>query len=313
MTGKQVVVASRSFGKAQPEGAEMLLQAGFSLKYLPGGRSAHEELAAFMMEGETIAVIAGAEPITGEMINASPNLRVIAMHGVGLNHIDAETAKAREIVVKAVPGGNSEAVADLTWGLILAVSRKICTADSETRKGNWGKYFGYGVDHKTLGIIGFGYIGKAVARRAVGFDMKVLAYDVFQDKETAAKLNVTFVEKQTLLTSSDIITLHIPLLPQTRYFIGAGELDLMKETAILINVSRGEIVDENALIKALIEDEIAGAGLDVFAEEPLPEGHPLTLVSNTVLTPHIGARTYETMRDIGITCAQNIIKSVSDI
>ena len=312
MTGKQVVVASRSFGKAQPEGAEMLLRAGFSLKYLPGERSAHEELAAFMMEAETIAVIAGAEPITGEMINASPNLRIITMHGAGLNHIDSDTAGRRGIVVKAVAGGNSEAVADLTWGLILAVSRKICTADSETRKGNWGKYFGYSVDHKTLGIIGFGFIGKAVARRALGFDMNVLAYDVFQDKETAEKLNVTFVDKQTILTTSDIVTLHIPLLPQTKHFIGEDELDLMKSTAILVNVSRGEIVHEAALITALVEEKILGAGLDVFTEEPLPAGHLLTLASNTVLTPHIGARTFETMRDIGIACAKNILSVVSD-
>jgi len=312
MTGKQVVVASRSFGKAQPEGAELLLQAGFSLKYLPGDRSAHEELATSMEEDETIAVIAGAEPITGEMINASPNLRIITMHGVGLNHIDSDTAEGRGIVVKAVPGGNSEAVADLTWGLILAVSRRICIADSETRKGNWGKYFGTSVDQKTLGIIGFGYIGKAVARRALGFDMNVLAYDVFQDVETAAKLNVNFVDKQTILSKSDIITLHIPLLPQTRHFIGADELKLMKSTAILVNVSRGEIVDEAALVTALIEEKILGAGLDVFTEEPLPVGHPLTLASNTVLTPHIGARTFETMRDIGIACAKNILTVVSE-
>jgi D-3-phosphoglycerate dehydrogenase len=245
------------------------------------------------------------------MINASPNLRVITMHGVGLNHIDSDTADGRGIVVKAVPGGNSEAVADLTWGLILAVSRKICMADSETRKGNWGKYFGHGVDHKTLGIMGFGFIGKAVARRALGFNMNVLAYDVFRDEETAANLHVTFVDKQTLLTTSDIITLHIPLLPQTRDFIGVDEFDLMKSTAILVNVSRGEIVDEAALIKALNDEKISGAGLDVFTEEPLPEGHPLTLAPNTVLTPHIGARTFETMRDIGIACAKNIISVIS--
>lgn len=130
--------------------------------------------------------------------------------------------------------------------------------------------------------------------------------------ETAAKLNVNFVDKQTILSKSDIITLHIPLLPQTRHFIGADELKLMKSTAILVNVSRGEIVDEAALVTALIEEKILGVGLDVFTEEPLPVGHPLTLASNTVLTPHIGARTFETMRDIGIACAKNILTVVSE-
>ena len=288
----------------------MLLQAGFRLKHLPGERDAHEELATLMQEADTVAVIAGAEPITASMIEASPNLKIIAMHGVGLNHIDQKTAQARGVVVKAVPGGNAEAVADLTWGLMFAVSRKICAADHGIRQGTWGKYVGYSLNEKTLGIVGFGHIGKAVARRALGFDMQVFAYDVYQDEKVAKELNVSYVGKDKLLTESDFISLHIPLLPETKDFIGPNELEQMKETAILINVSRGEVVNEPALIKALENKEIAGAGLDVFCLEPLPKEHPLAKAPNTVLTPHIGARTYETIRNIGVACAKNILSVV---
>jgi D-3-phosphoglycerate dehydrogenase len=244
------------------------------------------------------------------MILSSPNLKIIAMHGVGLSHIDRETAREKGVIVKAVPGGNSEAVADHTWGLLLAAARKICQADAEVREGGWGKHFGSSVNQKTLGIIGFGFIGKAVARRAIGFDMRVLAFDVYQDEEAARDLNTRYVELDDLISTSDYITIHVPLLPETRHLIDTPQLESMKPSAVLVNISRGEVVNERALAEALLQGKIAGAGLDVFSEEPLPEDHPLRTAPNTVLTPHDGARTFETIRDIGIACAENIISAL---
>lgn len=271
MKGRQVVVAARSIGRVEPT---------------------------------------GAEPITAEMIAEAANLRIIAMHGVGLNHIDQEAAEARGIVVKAVPGGNADAVADLTWGLMFAVSRRIAEADAAVRQGEWGKFIGHSVSKKTLGIVGFGAIGKAVARRASGFSMVLLAYDVLTDEATAQSLNVEYVSLDTLLEQSDFVTLYVPLMDATRGLIGERELAMMKPSAVLVNVSRGGVVDEQALCHALHEGSIAGAGIDVYSEEPIAADHGLLQAPNCVLTPHIGGRSVETIRHIGIETARNILEAL---
>lgn len=310
----QIVVAAKSFGRAEPEGAEMLKRAGFSLSYLPEKGSAHDELAGMMRDERTVAVVAGAEAITGEMIQNSPNLRVIAMHGVGLSHIDCESASRRGIQVKAIPGGNAQAVADLTWALILAVSRHICEADSAVRRGDWsGRFIGFGLDHKTIGIIGFGAIGQAVAKRATAFDMMVLAHDIISYPEAARAVGATFTNLDSLLCSSDIITVHVPFGDGTRNLIGEAEFGRMKHTCVLVNTSRGGVVDEKALCKYLKEGLIGGAGVDVFAEEPLPPTHCLVSAPNCVLTPHIGARTRETIRFMGLETARNILSVLTPL
>jgi D-3-phosphoglycerate dehydrogenase len=304
----QVIVAAKSFGRAQPQGADMLRHAGLRLVYLTGEKSAHEELSTLMHQEDTVAVIAGAEPIDASMIKASPNLKVIAMHGVGLNHIDQQTAKTCGVEVKAVPGGNAEAVADLAWGLFFAVARKIVIADKAVRSGDWQeKCMGTSINDKTLGIIGFGAIGQAVARRAQGFRMRILAYDVFQNKIAAKSLNANYVSLPELLKNSDFISMHVPLMELTINMIDESELRSMRSSAIIVNTSRGGVINEDALFKALEQGWITGAGLDVFCEEPLPKDHRLINLSNCVLTPHIGARTNETVREIGIKTAENIL------
>jgi D-3-phosphoglycerate dehydrogenase len=305
-----VVVAARSFGRIEPEGADMLRRAGLTIRHLPGKRSTHEELAELMQDADTVAVVAGAEPITAEMINASPNLQVIAMYGVGLDHIDQDSAQLHDVSVKAVPGGNADAVADLTFGLMLAVARRIAEADAAVRCGEWAKSHGHSVCNKVLGIVGFGAIGQAVARRALGFNMKTFAYDVYRNDEAAAELNASYVELDELLRQSDFVTLHVPLTAHTEGLISARELQLMKPTAILINVSRGGVVNESDLHQALVDGLIGGAGIDVFTEEPLSANHVLKDAPNCVLTPHIGGRARETIRYIGVETAKNVLQAL---
>ena len=307
MKYNQIVVASRSFGRISPEGPEMLQQAGFQLAYLPNVKSIGEELTELMSYSATVGVIAGGEPITAEMIAGSPNLKVIAMHGVGLSHIDQAAAQQKNVVVKAVPGGNAEAVADLTWGLMFTVARKIAEADASMRRGEYGKFFGTSINDKTLGIVGFGAVGQAVARRASGFNMKILAYDVYKNEEAAALLNAQFVSLETILAESDFITLHVPLMDTTIKLINKDTIALMKETSILVNVSRGAVVDDDALYNALVEGRIAGAGIDVYVKEPPPQDFCLFKAPNCVFTPHIGGRTLETIEHIGIETAKNIL------
>lgn len=305
----KIIVAAQSFGRAEPEGARILEAAGFELVYLPGLRSGHDELSELMRDVDTVAVVAGGEPITGEMIQASPSLRVIGMHGVGLNQIDCETAEKRGIIVRAVPGGNAPAVADLTWGLMIAVARNLTAADAAVQRGDWtGKFIGVSLNDKILGIIGFGAIGQLVARRATGFNMTILAYDIFRNEAAAEALGTRYVDLETLLEESDYITIHLPLTKQTVGLIGEREFGLMKRTAYLINVSRGGVVDEMALCQVLEAGKIAGAGVDVYSKEPFPVDHPLLQAPNCVFTPHIGARTRETIRFIGIETAKNILR-----
>jgi D-3-phosphoglycerate dehydrogenase / 2-oxoglutarate reductase len=306
----QVVVAARTFGRADPEGANILKQVGLELAYLPEKGAAHDEILALMKGSDTVAIVAGGEPITAEMIASSPNLKVIAMHGAGLNHIDQRAAAERGILVRAVPGGNAEAVADLTIGLMIAAARHIVEADASIRNGDWGTFIGSSVNNKTIGIVGFGMIGQGVARRASGFNMKILVYDVFRNDEVASKLHATFVDLDTLLAQSDFITLHVPLTPETTRLISERAFTLMKKSAILVNVSRGGVVDESALCQALEEDRIAGAAVDTFTKEPLPNDHPLRSAPHCILTTHMGGRTRESARYIGMEVAKIILKGL---
>lgn len=309
--GKQVVIAARTFGRVDTRGSNMLKEAGLNLVYLPGKEAAGVELAALMRSNDTVAVIAGGEPITGEMIRNSPNLKVIAMHGAGLNHIDQQAAGERGILVRGVPGGNADAVADLTFGLLLSAARHIAEADAAIRRKEWGAFMGVAVSGKTIGIVGFGAIGQAVARRASGFSMKILAYDVIHNNETAKKLDAEYVPLEVLLSQADFITLHVPLVDSTKYLINDGALRLMKKTAVLVNIARGGVVDEEALCTALRDGIIAGAAVDTFSKEPLPEDHCFRSAPNLLLTPHIGGRTVETIAAIGVEAARIVLEGLN--
>lgn len=255
--------------------------------------------------------------ITCSMLSNAKNLRIISQMIVGYDNIDVECATRLGIYVTNAPGIISEATADFTWALILATARRVVEADNYVRWGEWFRdrtpwhplmFLGTLVYGKTLGIIGFGAIGRAVARRAKGFSMKILYYDVVRaPKEVEEELGAEYRDLESLLRESDIITIHTPLTKETYHLINDERLKLVKKGAILINAARGPVVDTNALVRALSEGRIAGAGLDVFEEEPLPPNHPLTMFKNVVLAPHIASATYESRLEMASKAAENLI------
>jgi D-3-phosphoglycerate dehydrogenase len=252
------------------------------------------------------AIIVGIEKITAPVIEASKKLKIIAKHGAGVDNVDVTAASARGIVVTSAPGANSDAVADLTVGLFLSLAREIPFADRSVREGKWPRLAGVQMNEKTLGIIGLGQIGKKVVKRALGFDMKVLVYDVIQDEAFARQTALRYVPLDELLAQSDFISIHVPLMPSTHRLIGERELGILKKQAFIVNISRGNIVDEEALYRSLKEGRIRGAALDVFSQEP-PTGSPLLSLDNVILTPHMGGYTLEALRDTGLICVRNIL------
>ncbi|NJE46710.1 hydroxyacid dehydrogenase [Thermococcus sp. GR7] len=257
------------------------------------------------------AIIVRSKPkVTRKVIEAAPKLKVIGRAGVGLDNIDLEAAKERGIKVVNSPGASSRSVAELVVALMFAVARKIAFADRKMRGGVWAKKqcMGIELEGKTIGVVGFGRIGYNVAKLAKALGMNVLLYDPYPDEERAKEVGGKFVSLEELLKESDVVTLHVPLIDATYHMINEERLKLMKPTAILINAARGAVIDTEALVKALGEGWIAGAGLDVFEEEPLPEGHPLTKFDNVVLTPHIGASTVEAQMRAGVQVAEQIVE-----
>jgi len=253
------------------------------------------------------------DKIDAEVMDAAPNLKVISTYSVGYDHIDIEEATKRGIYVTHTPGVLTDAVAEFTVGLIFAITRRILEADKIIRSGEWNKpwnpFFLVGPElkGKTVGIIGFGRIGIGVAKRLSSFGVKMLYYDISRRWDIEGILDVQYADIETILKESDIVTLHVPLTKSTYHLIGEKELKMMKETAYLINTARGPVVDTEALVKALKEKWIAGAALDVFEQEPLPAGHPLTKLDNVILTPHIASATIEARRRMSELAARNLI------
>lgn len=255
--------------------------------------------------------------IDAEVMDAAgPNLKIIANYAVGYNNIDVEEATKRGIMVTNTPGVLTETTADFAWTLLMAIARRIVEADKFVREGKfrgWEPMLLLGTDvfGATLGIVGFGRIGQAMARRALGFNMRVLYYDNSRiDEQIEKELKATFVDLPTLLKESDFVTLHVPLTKQTHHLIGEKELKMMKKDAYLINTARGPAVDEKALVKALKEGWIKGAALDVFENEPEIEPELLKL-DNVVLAPHIASASYATRSKMSVMVAENIIKALN--
>lgn len=261
-----------------------------------------------------------SDPIDSELFNKLPNLRVIAQYAVGYDNIDVTEASKRRIMVTNTPGVLTETTADLTWALILATARRIPEADRYVRNGKWNVAWGpqllLGVDihGATLGIIGMGRIGQAVARRAKGFDMRVLYHSRSHNEDIAAlekQMKAKPATLETLLRESDIVSLHVPLTFETHHLIGRKEIDMMKQGAILINTSRGPVVNQDALFDALSTGKLAGAGIDVFSEEPIRKDDPLLNLENVVLAPHIGSASRKARTTMSIMCAKNIIAALN--
>ncbi len=290
-----------------------LLEKYFEVDCPPGDRGLSREELLRQVKGRDGLLPLLTDRIDREVMeSAGAQLRVIANYAVGFNNIDLPSATARKIAVTNTPGVLTDTTADLTMALILAVARRLVEADKYTRAGKfqaWAPllFLGADVHHKTLGIMGFGRIGSAVARRARGFDLTILYHNNRRaDPELEEKVGARFVDKETLLRESDFVSLHVPLTPRTVHFMGATEFSQMKPTAFLVNTSRGEVIDEGALVEALINGQIAGAGLDVFEHEPAI--HPALLsLDNVILLPHIGSGSVETRTKMGLMAAENLI------
>lgn len=254
------------------------------------------------------------DEITSEVMDVNPNLKAVSNYAVGYNNIDVAAASERGIQVTNTPGVLTDATADLAWALIMSVGRRIVEGDLFTRAGRFAGWdpmllLGSGIAHKTLGIIGMGRIGQAVARRAIGFDMRILYHDVAAVPQAEKDHKAELTTLDELLRQSDFITLHAPLTENTRHMIGHRELKLMKKTAYLINTARGALVDERALVEALRDGVIAGAGLDVYENEPeLALG--LADLPNIVLLPHLGSATSETRTKMAQMAAANLLAAL---
>jgi D-3-phosphoglycerate dehydrogenase len=303
------LVSSRSFGQISPIGKTILEDAGFEVRRVgPEDRPLDAtKLARIVARVNPDVLVAGAEPISREVLVAGSNLRVVQKHGVGVDNIDLGAATELGIAVSNAPGTNTDAVADLTLGFILNLLRLIVPAAFSTRAGGWDRFIGHELGRLTVGVVGTGRVGRAVIRRLSGFGCHVLAFDVHQDPALAASSGIEYVSLERLLRESDVVTLHVPLMESTQNLISAEQLGWMKPSSFLINIARGELVDEAALVEHLAARKLAGAGVDVFATEP-PQESPLLGLDNVIATPHIGAYTVEAMDCMARRCAETIVR-----
>jgi glyoxylate reductase len=271
----------------------------------------HEEIVRQVREADGLVCLL-TDWIDAEVIAAGARLRVISTVAVGYDNIDVAAATARRIPVCNTPGVLTEATADLTWALLMAAARRVTEAERYLRAGRWRSWspqllLGQDVYGATLGLIGLGRIGQAVARRARGFDMRVLYHSATRKPEVERELGVGWADLEALLRESDFVSLHVPLTEETRNLIGARELALMKPTAVLINTARGQVVDQEALVATLQGGRLAAAGLDVFQVEPLAADDPLLSLENVVLLPHLGSASVATRRRMAMMAAENLV------
>jgi len=254
-----------------------------------------------------------SDKIDAEVFDASPNLKIVAQMAVGFDNIDVAEATKRGIYVTNTPGVLTETTADFAWALLMAVARRVAEADRYVRSGQWKVGWhpmilqGRDIYGATLGIVGLGRIGCAIALRAKGFNMKVLYHDVIRRPDWEKEYDLKFTDVETIFKTADFITINTPLTKETHHLVDEKKLTLMKKTAYIVNNARGPIVDQSALYKALKEGWIAGAALDVFEEEPTPVANPLLTLDNIVVAPHISSASYETRAKMAEMVAENLI------
>jgi D-3-phosphoglycerate dehydrogenase len=293
--------------KLEAAGLTLLREAGIEVDNRPGLTGAALQEAIRAADG--IIVRSGTQ-VTAELLDDPGKLRAIVRAGVGVDNIDVGAATRAGIVVMNTPGGNTVSTAEHTISLLMALARHIPFADTSTKQGKWerGKFVGTQLAGKTLGIVGLGRVGREVARRAAGLDIKVVGYDPFMAPDKAAQLGIESVTAiEQLLPRCDFLTVHTPLNDETRNLIGARELALMRRGARILNCARGGIINEEALAAALRSGHLAGAALDVFVPEPPPTDHPLLNLPNVVVTPHLGASTVEAQESVASEAAQLLV------
>ena len=288
-----------------PEGlAVFQVEPRFDLVYKPGLKG--QDLKSELSQADALVVRSGTQ-VTADLLAAAAHLRIVGRAGTGVDNIDVPAATKQGVVVVNTPGGNSIAACEHTFAVLLALLRNIPQATSHLAQGGWDrkKFTGHQLAGKTLGLIGFGRIGREVAVRARAFGMQILVADPFVTESLAKEWEARLVDTDTLLAEADIVSLHLPLTPETRNLIDAKAMDRMKTGAILLNCARGGLIDETALLDALEKQKLSGAALDVFAEEP-PTNSPLLKHPRVVATPHLGASTEEAQRDVAGEVAEQI-------
>ncbi|MEF8798515.1 MAG: D-glycerate dehydrogenase [Candidatus Bipolaricaulota bacterium] len=297
-----------------PEAKEKLEGAGIEYEINDTGEILEKGELIEKTRGKNGLICLLNDEIDAEVLESCPDLEIVANLGVGYDNIDVEAATERGVMVTNTPGVLTETTADLSFGLLLAAARRIPEADSFVRESNWEGWEliqpqqGVDVHGKTLGVVGMGRIGTAVARRGhFGFDMDVIYYSRTRKEELEEELESRYVELDMLLEESDFVSIHTPLTPETEGMIGEREFKLMKGDAVLVNVARGPVVDEEALVEALKSGEIRGAGLDVFEEEPKVHPGLKELTESVVLAPHIGSASRETRLKIAEIGVENLI------
>ena len=254
-----------------------------------------------------------SDKIDAEVFDVAPNLKIVAQMAVGFDNINVGEATKRGICVTNTPGVLTETTADFAWALLMAIARRVVEADTYVRSGNWKVGWhpmmiqGRDVHGATIGIVGLGRIGSSIAKRAKGFDMNVLYYDVVRRPDIEKEHNIQFTDMDLLFKKADFVTINVPLTKGTYHLVDEERLRMMKKTAFLINNARGPVVDEKALYKALKEGWIAGAGLDVFEQEPTPKENPLLKLNNVIVAPHISSASYETRSRMAEMVAENLV------
>lgn len=286
----RLLVTPTSYGKNDPRLKTQLEEQVGEVIYNPTGKPLTSAELAQLLPGID-GYIAGLDGIDAQALQAADRLKVIARYGVGVDKVDLVAAREKGIVVTNTPGANSVSVAELALGLMLALARQIPEAVDAVHQGKWPRYSGLSLEGKTIGILGLGAIGKQLARRLAGFDCRILAHDPFADAAFARDNHVELAELNKVVEQADFISLHLPLLPETRGMVNDAFLNRMKKGAFLINTARGEVVDEEALLRALQSGHLKGAGLDAFAVEPPDPQNPLLAMPQVIATPHLGAQT----------------------
>lgn len=294
----RVLVTPTTFGKEEPALITTLEKAVGAVIYNPMNRPlASQELLPLLKDAD--GYIAGLDHVDAIVIEAASRLKVIARYGVGVDRVDVEAATKRGIVVTNTPGANSVAVAELTIALMLALGRQICRADQATRSGEWPRYSGVGLRGKTVGLVGFGTIGREVASRLKSFGCRILVSDPCVTCEVGEGHGVQVVPLENLVASSDFVSLHAALNPTTSGMVDHVFLQKMKHGAFMVNTARGELIDEEALCQALENGHLRGAALDCFRKEPPGADHPLFCLPQVIVTPHTGAHTDEATNIMG--------------
>ncbi|WP_287814791.1 hydroxyacid dehydrogenase [Pseudomonas sp.] len=290
-----------------PAGLELLRAAGCRVLYVNAEQGA-ADIERIMASEPVDAVISRTLDLTEAAIAACPTLKVISKHGVGVSNIAVAAATARGIPVYVTPGANAQSVTEMTLGLMFAAARKVSWMDREIRHGRWSRaQDGLELSGRTLGLVGFGQVARRVARACQAIGMSVAVYDPLLPADAGLEGAERVTDLPALLARSHVLSLHVPLTAQTRNLIGAPELALLPEGALLINTARGEVVDEAALVQALSTGQLYAAGLDTMAVEPLPPTSPLLRLDNVVLTPHVGGSTPAALAGMAAGAARNVL------